>query len=60
MVAAGDAGRRRVAAMSDEIWEHKKGRIWLLVRRLELENRVLRRQVRILQARLARAARAAS
>jgi hypothetical protein len=26
----------------DEIWEHKRGRIWLLVRKLETENRRLR------------------
>lgn len=38
----------------DEIWEHKKGQVWLLVKRLTLENRSLRYQVRVLQARVER------
>lgn len=36
----------------DEIWEHKKGRVWRLVERLTVENRGLRYQNRVLQARL--------
>ena len=40
----------------DEIWEHKRGRIWLLVRDLTQENRALRLQVRTLQARVGRRA----
>ena len=35
----------------DEIWEHKRGRIWLLVKKLTQENLVLRYQVKALQAR---------
>lgn len=30
----------------DEIWEHKRGRVWLLVRKLEIENRKLRAENR--------------
>jgi hypothetical protein len=36
----------------DEIWEHKKGRVWLLVKKLERENKDLRYQVKVLQTRL--------
>jgi hypothetical protein len=38
----------------DEIWEHKRGRIWLLVKRLVEENRALRYQVKVLQVRARR------
>jgi hypothetical protein len=41
---------------SDAVWEHKKGRVWRLVEKLERRNRTLEYQVRVLQARL-RAAR---
>jgi len=35
----------------DPIWEHKRGKIWILVRRLTQENEALRYQVNVLQAR---------
>ena len=35
----------------DEIWEHKKGRIWQHVRKLEQENRALRYANKVLQHR---------
>lgn len=36
----------------DAIWEHKKGPVWVIVRRQEQENNALRYQNRILQRRL--------
>lgn len=44
----------------DAIWEHKKGRVWLIVKRQEEEIAALRYQVRVLQARLRRADRQAA
>jgi len=40
--------------VSDEVWEHKKGRVWQIVQKLTYENRALRYQVRVLQARARR------
>jgi hypothetical protein len=42
--------------VSDEVWEHKKGKVWKLVEKLTQENRALRYQVKVLQARARRAA----
>ncbi len=38
----------------DAIWEHKKGRVWLIVQRQERDLRTLRYQVKVLQARCRR------
>ena len=37
----------------DEVWEHKRGKVWRVVEKLEHENRVLRWQLKVLRARLA-------
>lgn len=42
--------------MADAIYEHKKGKAWQIVGKLERENHTLRYQVRVLQARLRRVA----
>lgn len=46
--------RATEVSVEDEIWHHKHGKIWKLVRDLTHENRALRYQNKTLQVRLRR------